>query len=77
MGLRIGEPMESFVGKKGTSRVLRTRRRPSTALQRKFASLVREGFLRPGASITESEWLGASMPAGFRPAEIEHEVPKE
>jgi hypothetical protein len=40
-------------------------------------SLVREGFLRPGASITESEWLGASMPAGFRPAEIEHEVPDE
>jgi len=31
MGLRIGEPMESFVGKKGTSRVLPTRRRPSTA----------------------------------------------
>jgi len=30
-----------------------------------------EGFSPPGASITESEWLSASMPAGFRPAEIE------
>jgi hypothetical protein len=23
------------------------------------------------------EWLSASMPAGFRPVEIEHEVPHE
>jgi hypothetical protein len=36
-----------------------------------FTSPVMEGFSPPGANITESDWLSASMPAGFRPAEIE------